>query len=232
MTGALGAALGALGAAAAAAGVLASSDLRPSTALSRSAKILAANSAGWSMLKPEVSMAVSNSSSAVATASAEPDACRALRSRMTGENGLISMVLRPFMYSLARLSPMACAFMMRSMLADHPNLEVTRMHGVSVRRRDTVTFSTLAPSTSFIQSVSTLYSSSISLALALSASSSAPMSRSSLEMSTSFFSLNCDRLVMATSSMGSIKYSTSNPFFLICSRNGDASAASRVSAAT
>jgi hypothetical protein len=29
---------------------------------------------------------------------------------------------------------MACAFMMRSMLADQPNLLVTRMHGVSVRR--------------------------------------------------------------------------------------------------
>jgi len=58
------------------------------------------------------------------------------------------------MYSLARLSPMACAFMMRSMLADQPNLEVTRMHGVSVSRFDTITFSTLSLSVSAIQLVS------------------------------------------------------------------------------
>ena len=123
---------------------------------------------------------------------------------MTGLRGLISMVFLPFMYSEARESPMACAFMMRSMFADQPNLLVTRMQGVSVRRFDTVTFSTLEPRVSRSHSVSPLYSSSISFCLAASSSSS-PRSRSSLEMSTRVFSLNCDRLVIATSSMGSMR---------------------------
>mmetsp|Transcript_8979 Transcript_8979/g.37722 ORF Transcript_8979/g.37722 Transcript_8979/m.37722 type:complete len:254 (+) Transcript_8979:397-1158(+) len=203
-----------------------------STALSMSAKILAANSAGWSMLNPEVRSAVSKSNAAVAEAPASPAACLAFKSRITGEVGLISMVFFPFMYSDARESPMACAFMMRSMLADQPNLEVTKTQGVSVRRLDTVTFSTLPKSSPCIQSVKDLYSSSISLVFAASASSSSPRSRSSLEMSTRVFSLYCARLVIATSSMGSMRNSTSKPFLVSCSRNGEFSAASRVSAAT
>mmetsp|Transcript_13994 Transcript_13994/g.46348 ORF Transcript_13994/g.46348 Transcript_13994/m.46348 type:complete len:234 (+) Transcript_13994:82-783(+) len=202
------------------------------TALSISEKIFAANSAGWSMLNPEVSSAVSNSSSAVAAHSGSFASCLAFKSRITGEVGLISMVFFPFMYSEARLSPIACAFMMRSMFADQPNFDVTSTTGVFVRRLETVTFATLLPKVVAIQSVKTLYSSSISAAAAFSSESSSPRSKSSFEISTSVFSPNCARLVMATSSIGSIRKSTSRPFLVSCSKNGLFSAASLVSAAT
>ena len=77
-----------------------------------------------------------------------------------------------------------------------------------------------------------MYSSSSSFDFFASSSSSSPRSRSSLLMSVSVFSSNCARFVIATSSIGSIRYSTSNPFFVSCSRNGEFSAASLVSAAT
>ena len=197
-------------------------------------KIFDANAAGSSMAKPELSSAASKRSSAVAAAAeTSPAATRALRSKITGDLGLISIVFLPFMYSCARLSPMACAFMMRSMFADQPNLDVTRMHGVSVRRLDTATFSTLpAPRVSWSQSVRGFISSSISVWRFFSSSSTSPRSRSSLEMSTSFFSLYCVRLAIATSSMGSIMNKTSYPFLVSCSRKGEFSAAARVSAAT
>jgi hypothetical protein len=47
-----------------------------------------------------------------------------------------------------------CDLMMRSMLADQPNLEVTRAQGESASRRDTTTFSTLSPRVFFMNSVS------------------------------------------------------------------------------
>merc|ERR1719146_620792 len=40
--------------------------------------------------------------------------------------------------------------MMRSMLADQPYSEVTSTHGDSLMRLETITFSTLSPSTSLI----------------------------------------------------------------------------------
>ena len=48
----------------------------------------------------------------MAFARSSPAACFALRSKMTGDVGLISMVFLPFMYSCARLSPMACGWVL------------------------------------------------------------------------------------------------------------------------
>ena len=61
------------------------------------------------------------------------------------------LLMRPCSHDLMR-APMrpcgaTCARMMRSMLADQPNLEVTTMAGESVRRLETTTFSTASPST-------------------------------------------------------------------------------------
>mmetsp|Transcript_21005 Transcript_21005/g.46065 ORF Transcript_21005/g.46065 Transcript_21005/m.46065 type:complete len:283 (+) Transcript_21005:331-1179(+) len=168
-------------------------------------KMRSANSEEFSMMKPEVSMAVSNISCTcdVAMSLAAGPAC-ALSALMMGLEGLISITLRPFMYSIALLSPMACARMMRSMLALQPNLEVARMQGESPRRWLTTTFSTCSPSTSFIHSVSTLYSSSVSSASFFS-SSVVPSSSSSLDTSTSGLPSNSWRLVRAISSMGSVR---------------------------
>mmetsp|Transcript_1513 Transcript_1513/g.5035 ORF Transcript_1513/g.5035 Transcript_1513/m.5035 type:complete len:293 (-) Transcript_1513:1567-2445(-) len=210
----------------------ASAVLLSPTASPMSAKIFAAKSAGCSIVNPDVSIAVSKRSSAVVAALASPASCFFFRSRITALVGLISIVFLPFMYSLARESPIACAFMMRSMFADQPNLDVTRMHGVPASRFETITFSTLSPSEVFIHAVNAAYSSSISLIFAFSSSLSSPRSKSSLEMSTSVFSLNDARFVIVTSSIGSIRNKTSKPFFVSCSKNGEFSAASRVSAAT
>merc|ERR1719421_394688 len=64
--------------------------------------------------------------------------------------GFTSMVFFDTMYELMELSRSACAFMMRSMFADHPYSEVVRTHGESTMRELTSTFSTLSPRTSFI----------------------------------------------------------------------------------
>jgi hypothetical protein len=45
-------------------------------------------------------------------------------------SGLTSRILRPRMYSIARLSPIVWLFMMRSMLADQPNCRGDRGGGV------------------------------------------------------------------------------------------------------
>merc|ERR1719218_317068 len=55
------------------------------------------------------------------------------------------MVFFPFMYSDARESPMACAFMMRSMLADQPNLEVTSTQGVYMKGKKTMEINPTSP---------------------------------------------------------------------------------------
>ena len=52
-----------------------------------------------------------------------------------------------------------CAFMMRSMLADQPCLEVTTTTGVFARRLETLTPITSLPSCSFHHFVRSLYSS-------------------------------------------------------------------------
>jgi hypothetical protein len=67
---------------------------------------LPAKSRGDSTENPEVSRAVSYSSSAVALAAA-PAGCASnceRRDSMTGESGLISMMRLPFIYSIARSS--------------------------------------------------------------------------------------------------------------------------------
>ena len=67
--------------------------------------------------------------------------------------GLISMIFLPFMYSMARASPIVCERMIFSMLADQPNLEVTSRQGEPVVRLETTTFSTLPSSVSFSHAV-------------------------------------------------------------------------------
>ena len=72
---------------------------------------LLANSLGESTLKPLVSREVSYSSSVVASAFGSLSPCasyRAFKEVMTGWSGFTSRVRRPRMYSMARLSPMAC----------------------------------------------------------------------------------------------------------------------------
>ena len=64
--------------------------------------------------------------------------------------GLISMVFLELMYPDMELSRRACAFMMRSMLAVQPYSPVTRQHGDSTMRLETMTFSTLSSRTSFM----------------------------------------------------------------------------------
>ena len=55
-------------------------------------------------------------------------------------SGLISSVFLDVMYALMLLSRSACAFMMRSMLADQPYSPVTSTHGESTMRSDVTTF--------------------------------------------------------------------------------------------
>merc|ERR1712137_811524 len=57
------------------------------------------------------------------------------------------------MYEVIELSRNACAFMMRSMFADHPYSDVVSTQGESAIRLLTMTFSTLSPKTSFMSLV-------------------------------------------------------------------------------
>merc|ERR1719488_363546 len=114
--------------------------------------------------------------------------------------------------------------MMRSMLADQPYSPVTSTQGESTMRLETTTFSTLSSSTSFMSlqrpSVAALASSN-----AFFSSSVSPNLRPSLVAHNSFlpsYSLSC---CTAYSSMGSIMYRTSRPFFLSFSMNGEVSTA-------
>merc|ERR1719247_3737196 len=66
-------------------------------------------------------------------------------------SGLISSVFFDAMYDDIELSRSACAFIIRSMLADQPYSPVTRQQGESTMRSDTSTFSTLSPRMSFIR---------------------------------------------------------------------------------
>merc|ERR1712080_607833 len=72
--------------------------------------------------------------------------------------GLISIVFFETMYEDMDESRRACAFMIRSMFADQPYSDVTRMHGDSAMRVLTLTFSTLSPSTSLMSLQSGSYS--------------------------------------------------------------------------
>lgn len=64
--------------------------------------------------------------------------------------GLTSMVFFDVMYDDVDESLSACAFMMRSMLADQPYSPVTSTQGESARRFETTTLSTLSANTSFM----------------------------------------------------------------------------------
>merc|ERR1719337_381085 len=114
--------------------------------------------------------------------------------------------------------------MMRSMLADQPYSPVTSTHGESARRLETMTLSTLSSSTSFMSlhrpSVAVLASSN-----SFFSSSVSSILRPSFVAEMSFlpsYSLSC---CTAYSSIGSTMYSTSIPFFLRRSRNGEFSTA-------
>mmetsp|Transcript_10040 Transcript_10040/g.27487 ORF Transcript_10040/g.27487 Transcript_10040/m.27487 type:complete len:206 (+) Transcript_10040:131-748(+) len=138
--------------------------------------------------------------------------------------GLISMVFLDDMYADWLASRSAWAFMIRSMLADHPYSPVTRTHGESARRLDTTTFSTLSSRTSFMS----LHRDSV-LALAASnacfSSSSSARSSPSLVAERSFLPSNSFSCCTAYSSIGSTMKRTSYPFFLSFSRNGEVSTA-------
>merc|ERR1712118_510148 len=67
--------------------------------------------------------------------------------------GFTSMVFLDCMYDDIELSRKACAFMIRSIFADHPYSDVVRTHGESAMRSLMTTFSTLSPNTSFISLV-------------------------------------------------------------------------------
>merc|ERR1719206_855708 len=108
--------------------------------------------AGSSRLNPEARREVSYSSQMRSfTVLSDWSASAFSRSAVMMEFvGLISIVFLLVMYALWLESRRAWAFMMRSMLADQPYSPVTRQQGLSARRFDTTTFSTLSSRTSFI----------------------------------------------------------------------------------
>merc|ERR1719291_112724 len=92
-----------------------------------------ANCVGSSRLKPDVRRDVSNRSqikSLTVLSDLSADAFF-LSSDMMECLGLTSMVFLDTMYEVMELSLRACAFMMRSMLADHPYSEVVSTQGES-----------------------------------------------------------------------------------------------------
>merc|ERR1719401_466358 len=118
--------------------------------------------------------------------------------------------------------------MMRSMLADQPYSPVTRQQGLSARRFDTTTFSTLSSRTSFIS----LHNPS-ALAFASSnaffSSSSSSNFNPSLVALRSFLPSNSFNCWTQYSSIGSTMYITSKPFLRNVSKNGDDDTAAMLS---
>mmetsp|Transcript_48564 Transcript_48564/g.92889 ORF Transcript_48564/g.92889 Transcript_48564/m.92889 type:complete len:220 (+) Transcript_48564:44-703(+) len=110
------------------------------------------NVLGSSSVNPEVSIAVSNSSSTRSfTVLSDLSASARFRSSpMIEFEGLISIVFFDAMYEDIELSRRAWAFMIRSMFADHPYSPVTSTQGESTILSDTNTFSTLSPKMSFM----------------------------------------------------------------------------------
>merc|ERR1711907_169762 len=90
-----------------------------------------ANCVGSSRLKPEVRCEVSNRSQIRSlTVLSDLSAAAFFRSSLMMECfGLTSMVFLETMYDVMELSRSACAFMMRSMLADQPYSDVVRTQG-------------------------------------------------------------------------------------------------------
>merc|ERR1712149_121214 len=107
--------------------------------------------------------------------------------------GFTSIVFFDTMYEVMELSRMACAFIILSMLADHPYSEVVKTHGESAIRELTITFSTLSPRTSFMSLVSGSNSALSSSSFFLSSSSS--MSRPSFVVDLSFFAFELLQLL-------------------------------------
>merc|ERR1719437_332677 len=163
-----------------------------------------ANCVGSSRLKPEVSKDVSNRSqirsfTVLSDLSAE---AFFLSSDMMECLGFTSIVFFDTMYEVMELSLRACAFMMRSMLADQPYSDVVSTQGESAMREEITTFSTLSPSTSFMSFVSGSNSAFSSSSFFFSSSSS--RSRPSLVVDFNFFPSNSLSCCTEYSSMGSV----------------------------
>merc|ERR1712186_273562 len=180
-----------------------------------------ANCVGSSRLKPEVSRDVSKRSQikSFTVLSDLSAAAFFLNSVIMECLGLTSMVFLETMYEVMELSRRACAFMIRSMLADQPYSEVVNTHGESAIRLLTTTFSVLSPRTSFINLVSGSNSALSSSSFFFSSSSS--MSKPSLVVDFSFLPSNSFSCCTAYSSTGSTMYMTSKPFFRRASRKGE-----------
>merc|ERR1711957_808897 len=162
-----------------------------------------ANCVGSSKLKPEVNKDVSKSNQirSFTVLSDLSAAAFFLSSVMMECLGLISMVFLETMYEVMELSRKACAFMMRSMFADHPYSDVVRTQGESAMRELMMTFSTLSPSTSFMSLVRGSNSALSSSRFFFSSSSS--MSKPSLVTLLSFLPSNSFSCCTAYSSTGS-----------------------------
>merc|ERR1712021_69731 len=188
-----------------------------------------ANCVGSSKLKPDVRREVSKRSQ-IRSFTVLSDLSAAVfffSSAIIECLGLTSMVFLETMYDVMDVSRIACAFMMRSMFADQPYSEVVKTHGESAKRELTTTFSTLSPSTSFINLVrgsNSAFSSSIFFF-----SSSSSMSRPSLVVDFNFLPSNSFNCCTAYSSTGSTMYKTSNPFLRRVSKKGDEETATMLS---
>ncbi len=77
----------------------------------------------------------------------------AATSLTTGFEGLSPSAFLAALYCDMLESRRACAFMMRSMLADQPKVLVTRTQGEPTMRLETTTFSTLSPRISLVLAV-------------------------------------------------------------------------------
>merc|ERR1711957_814710 len=166
-----------------------------------------ANCVGSSRLKPEVNKDVSNNNQIKSLTVLSDLSAEAFffNSDMMECFGFTSMVFLDTMYEVMLLSRKACAFMMRSMFADHPYSEVVSTHGESAKRELTKTFSTLSPNTSFMSLVS--------------GSNSA----------FNFLPSNSFNCCTAYSSTGSTMYKTSKPFLRRVSKKGDEDTATMLS---
>merc|ERR1719401_3359337 len=141
--------------------------------------------------------------------------------------GFTSIVFFDTMYEVMLLSRNACAFMIRSMFADHPYSDVVSTHGESAMRELTKTFSTLSPKTSFINLVNGSNSDFNSSSFFFSSSSS--ISSPSFVVDFNFLPSNSFNCCTDYSSIGSTMYKTSRPFLRKFSKNGDDDTAAMLS---
>ncbi len=121
----------------------------------------------------------------------------------TGCRGLISKKRLAFIYACFSASPKACARMMRSMLALHPYLDVTTMHGVVLSRCDSLTSTLRSPIASVHHLLKSLNASLSALILLLSFLPA--IFRSSLDALANSRSSYSLRLFIMYSSRGSVK---------------------------